>query len=94
MAFPRDSQSLASLKFALDLERCRTYGSGHLVHSGRGRISKDMLSSTGILVRTGLLAEAYASLAIWISAIEGPFGFIHEINRLRRTGGWVSFRIL
>ena len=43
-----------------------------IVHSGRGRISKDnALFGRNLLFRTGLLAEAYASLATTMVQLAG-----------------------
>jgi hypothetical protein len=43
-----------------------------IVHSGRGRISKDIaLFGRNLLFRTGLLAETYASLALALVQLVG-----------------------
>jgi hypothetical protein len=73
MAFPRDNQSLASLKLPLILKRTENRWIRTFCHPGRGRISKDVLSSAGILFAPALFRGPWASLAVIISAIGGPF---------------------
>ena len=64
-----------------------------IVHSGRGRISKDIaLFGRNLLFRTSPLPRTYASLAFTEFAIGGPFGWVIGINRLTPAGVLRPFR--